>query len=957
MRDRTTIRPTIFGLAVTALVVIAGILRPPVADPSVVGLVWAGLVGAVAFGVIWPVITVRALRITIARAPTDLVVSELSSLELHLEGRASGVSVGCTGQAMKVLDVVSPGSVRVPFTVAHRGAYRRIRIDLGSDAPFGIVSVTRSRLVDLPRQLLVGPVPERIDVQPGHLIGEQTAPSPSGSGHRGEAVRSVRPYVTGDPSHLVHWPSTARTGALVVRELEPPAAEALAVVVDLRATGEVGERHDERVEGAASRAAGLAGAALTRGARVLLCTSEIDGPVTAEVGDALDVQRRLALAVDGEPPEPPQGWPVRRVAPSADQAPPAAVTATPQGDLPIQSARRRRRTSPDRHTISDLRVWLLTALVGAQLWAALSALPNDGRRTFAAEAAALCAVLAMFGLRSVPIRWIVRGVALLSGLLLARFGELGVLGGISGSWKVLVWLAAAAAALALAPSSRSVPGGGSGLVVNALDVPGADHAGAGTRPKPQGLGTVPVALLVAAVALMGASSLLLGPRVGNAFPVGSKAGDVIDFGDARGDNVLAARDSLDMTSRPRLSERVVMSVRSPLVAFWRTEVFDEWDGSRWSRSRGREGGVIEGGRVVPDADDLAARRGESSTQEFRLEAGYATALPSAASPVRVEADAQLVQRSDGTLVSPFDPLGSGTTYTVESRQVRVDPDRLRATSGDDVPAAVRDRYAQASTTTERVAQLARDATAGASNDYDRIRALERWMDDNTRYSLDAPLSPAGVDVVDHFLFTERLGWCEQIASSLVVMARSLGIPARLAVGFAPGDWDPVGNRFVVRERDAHAWAEVWFPEAGWVAFDPTAEVPLAGTAEATAGAAARDWREIGGALLLALGVVALSASWIRGRVRRIRERRRASRRRRNLVRTRWDVAEEERLERLGASMGRPRGPGETVTAYASALAELSGDRELEPAGVAVDRERYGAGHGSSMHHDTPRGSG
>ena len=360
--------------------------------------------------------------------------------------------------------------------------------------------------------------------------------------------------------------------------------------------------------------------------------------------------------------------------------------------------------------------------------------------------------------------------------------------------------------------------------------------------------------------------------------------------------------------------------------------------------------------MIPAADDLAARRGESSTQEFRLEAGYATALPSAASPVQVDADAQLAQRSDGTLVS-FDPLGSGTTYTVESRQVRVDPDRLRATSSDDVPSAVRSRYAQAPVTTERVAQLAREATAGASNDYDRVRALERWMDEHTRYSIDAPLSPPGVDVVDHFLFTERLGWCEQIASSLVVMARSVGIPARRAVGFAPGDWDPVGNRFVVRERDAHAWAEVWFPDAGWVAFDPTAEVPLAGTAEATAGAAARDWREIGGALLLALGVVALSAGWIRGQLRRLRGRRRAARRRRNLVRTRWDVAEEARLERLGASMGRPRGPGETVTAYASVLAQLSGDRELELAGVAVDRERYGVVDGSSMHHSEFRDAG
>ena len=102
--------------------------------------------------------------------------------------------------------------------------------------------------------------------------------------------------------------------------------------------------------------------------------------------------------------------------------------------------------SADRRSVSSQRVWLLTALVGVQLWVSLSSLPSDPqRRTFAAEAASLCAVLAMFGLRSLPLRWIVRGLTLLSGLLLARFGELGALDGVMGSWRVLVWLVATAA--------------------------------------------------------------------------------------------------------------------------------------------------------------------------------------------------------------------------------------------------------------------------------------------------------------------------------------------------------------------------------------------------------------------------------------------------------------------------------------------------------------------------------
>src|SRR5690606_40786356 len=127
-----------------------------------------------------------------------------------------------------------------------------------------------------------------------------------------------------------------------------------------------------------------------------------------------------------------------------------------------------------------------------------------------------------------------------------------------------------AAAPTLAPPTRSAAGA-HGIVHDAQDL---DRA---VRPDAERLGvarraTVPVAVLVASVALVGAVALLVGPRVANAFPAGSKAGDVLDFADRRGDNVLAAADALDMTRRPRLSDRAVMSVRPPIPPFWPTAV-------------------------------------------------------------------------------------------------------------------------------------------------------------------------------------------------------------------------------------------------------------------------------------------------------------------------------------------------------------------------------------------------
>ena len=215
------------------------------------------------------------------------------------------------------------------------------------------------------------------------------------------------------------------------------------------------------------------------------------------------------------------------------------------------------------------------------------------------------------------------------------------------------------------------------------------------------------------------------------------------------------------------------------------------------------------------------------------------------------------------------------------------------------------------------------------------------MDDNTEYSLDAPLSPRGVDVVDDFLFESQLGWCEQIASSLVVMARIAGVPARLTTGFAPGEWDAVGGRFVVRERDAHAWAEVWFPTYGWVTFDPTAQVPLAGTRRGHSGC--RCGRLARGHRSGAGGQSGCSP-WPQDRcddaVQRWVGRRVGRRRHRQLVRTEWDVAEEDRIEAVGRAAGRPRAPAETITVYSADVAALVDDRHLGERGASIDRHRY-----------------
>jgi hypothetical protein len=276
-------------------------------------------------------------------------------------------------------------------------------------------------------------------------------------------------------------------------------------------------------------------------------------------------------------------------------------------------------------------------------------------------------------------------------------------------------------------------------------------------------------------------------------------------------------------------------------------------------------------------------------------------------------------------------MGRGATYTVTSRRTALSPELLREAGRQPAPEALAARYAAEPTATPRVLEAARQVTEGIPSTYDQVLALERWMGARTEYSLDAPLSPTGVDVVDHFLFESREGWCEQIASSLVVLARAEGIPARLVTGFVPGERDPVTGTFVVRARDAHAWAEVWFAGVGWVPFDPTADVPLAGSD--TSGDTLGEWLA-NHAVVLVIGSVALGVlGW---GARRLWHRLRARAAERAHVRDVWAAGLDARLVTLGERVGRPRAPGETATGYATILADRYGEPALARVGRVID---------------------
>lgn len=574
---------------------------------------------------------------------------------------------------------------------------------------------------------------------------------------------------------------------------------------------------------------------------------------------------------------------------------------------------------PDREGLAPwLRRSVSTCIAVLLILAGMVTSSTNGQPTSLGMLAGLAvALLAVWGLPSVSLRLVTRVAVLVSGTALARFATVGP-DLRNGTQTILLWVLVAAAALVLANrvEHRAVP---------------VARAGAGAvSPSERKLAGLTAAhvVLVGAVAI--AALTVLAPFAVSRAGSAAASGRGPTSAPMAGSSPLRSTNSFDMTDRPDLSDEVVLTVRTSEDLFLRGDVFDVWDGERWTRRSMDRYALLSGDEVAVSPIDLSAAGDDVVRQTIEVEAGYADVFFAAPTAVAIEARQPVAQTLDGTLLTARGAMGRGETYTVTSRRHPLSAERLRATDRVEVPQAVLDAYASPPVTTDRVEALAEGivADAGATTTYDRIRAFEAWMDDNVEYSIDAPAARPGVDAVDEFLFDDRLGWCEKIASALVVMARSEGIPARLATGFVATERDRVTGTYVVRAKHAHAWAEVWFPEVGWVQFDPTAGVPLAATdpSQDTIG----DWL-LRNAVQILVGTAAAVVAVVVGT--RLVRRRLA--RRRGRPRT-WAQVTDRRLTALGESAGVDRGPSDTATAYARRL----GAEDLVDVGRVVDEHLY-----------------
>jgi transglutaminase-like putative cysteine protease len=287
--------------------------------------------------------------------------------------------------------------------------------------------------------------------------------------------------------------------------------------------------------------------------------------------------------------------------------------------------------------------------------------------------------------------------------------------------------------------------------------------------------------------------------------------------------------NVDLRLRGRLDETVVMRVRANRQFNWRALVFDTYTGTGWTTSDQRlheiDGNIPPIGLVHRQDEFLSYReRDIRVTQTFYIDVEQPNvifAVPLAdriyITTGKLYLDRYGAMRLPGT-------LKPGTIYSVVSRAFVPSAARLRAANGP-APGNIRQRYLTLPEMPERVAALARGLVAGHDTTYDKVLAINRHLWTAYRYDLSIPPQRTNGDAVDYFLFEERRGYCEQFASAMAVLLRAVGIPARLVTGYTPGTLHPVTGLLEVRNSNAHAWVEVFFPGVGWVEFEPTPGFP------------------------------------------------------------------------------------------------------------------------------------
>lgn len=349
------------------------------------------------------------------------------------------------------------------------------------------------------------------------------------------------------------------------------------------------------------------------------------------------------------------------------------------------------------------------------------------------------------------------------------------------------------------------------LVVHGLARSNRAGAWFGGQPANGPGALVKAAVGLGAVALVG--GLLLGPLIP------APDGPIVKYKNrTRSGPSNRATISPLVDIRGRLVDQAgieVFTVKSANKSYWRLTSLDTFDGSIWSSNdtyRETRGQIRTLETLNPNLPVVPTE------QEFVVSGLASIWLPAAFRPERIDGIDEVSYNQDtASLITPAETT-DGSIYTVRSAIPTLTPELL-ATAPAQAPQDVIDQYLALPAIAPRVVAEARRIADPQATPYEKARALQDYFHRGFKYDLNAK---PGHDnrALENFLFGTKTGYCEQYAGAYAVMARAAGLPARVAVGFTPGELQTDG-KYHVRDEHAHAWPEVYLHGFGWVAFEPT----------------------------------------------------------------------------------------------------------------------------------------
>ncbi|MBE9138935.1 DUF3488 domain-containing protein [Nodosilinea sp. LEGE 07088] len=324
-----------------------------------------------------------------------------------------------------------------------------------------------------------------------------------------------------------------------------------------------------------------------------------------------------------------------------------------------------------------------------------------------------------------------------------------------------------------------------------------------------------------------------GDEDGEGFEAGEGGGTIQGSGPAQGPGVVDFNSyygfnrQMNQNLRGTMTPQVVMRVRSQAPGFWRVLAFDTYTGQGWDISRNDDTQRVQRWRFsaqmfLPMTPNLGRYR--DIVQTYTLVSELPNLIPALYQPKELYFPTREVAIDpEGTLRSPV-ILQEGMTYSVVSRVPYRDRTQLRQV-GTLYPPGIRSHYLQVPEAVlepvrAKTEELLATSPTPLNDPYEKSLYLTQTL--KQRYSIqpDLPFFTDDQDLVETFLFETQGGYPDHFSTVLTIMLRSIGIPARLVAGFGEGEFNPFTGFYVVRNTDAYALTEVYFPQYGWFGFDP-----------------------------------------------------------------------------------------------------------------------------------------